>query len=185
MRMCLGLQQRLRHQQVGRGMRLPRRGVMLADPGFLIAELVEPAQHLEIPVVPLLQAPLRRMRGHREISNFHGGFLSFVLLCRRVVACAPGLTIARNRAAIMGGAAAEMWRRAQPPSGRHRKARRQRDALLAPRPCATVGAVGDDSVHAHLDQARAISGVGSRSRPRPSDPSVGIRKSARRLRSRR
>ena len=31
----LGLQQRLRQQQVGRGMRLPRRGVMLADPGFL------------------------------------------------------------------------------------------------------------------------------------------------------
>jgi hypothetical protein len=68
----LGLQKRLRQQQVGRRMRLPWRGVMLADPGFLIAELIEPSQHLQIPVVALFQPALRRMRGHREISDFHG-----------------------------------------------------------------------------------------------------------------
>ena len=49
----LGLQQRLRDQQVGRGMRLPGCGVMLADPGLLVAELIEPAQHLQVPVVAL------------------------------------------------------------------------------------------------------------------------------------
>ena len=70
------LQERLRQQQVRRRMRLPGRGVVLADPGFLIAELVEPAQHLQVPVVPLLQPALRRMRGHREITDLHGGFLS-------------------------------------------------------------------------------------------------------------
>ena len=75
-----GLQERLRQQQVGRGMRLPGRGVVLADPGFLVAELVEPAQHLQIPVVTLLQPALRRMRGHREITDFHGGFPLAVLL---------------------------------------------------------------------------------------------------------
>ena len=68
----LGLQERLRQQQVRRGMRLPRRGVVLADPGLLVAELVEPAQHLQIPVVTLVQAALRRMRGHREIAELHG-----------------------------------------------------------------------------------------------------------------
>ncbi|MGY4256059.1 hypothetical protein ACVI1L_003127 [Bradyrhizobium sp. USDA 4516] len=68
----LGLQQRLRDQQIRRRMRLPGCGVVLADPGFLIAELVEPAQHLQVPVVALLQSALRRMRRHREVSEFHG-----------------------------------------------------------------------------------------------------------------
>ena len=68
----LGLQKRLREQEIGRRMRLPWRGVVLADPGFLIAELVEPAQHLQVPVVTLLQPALRRMGRHREISDFHG-----------------------------------------------------------------------------------------------------------------
>jgi hypothetical protein len=45
---------------------------MFADPGFLIAEFVEPAQHLKIPVLAFLQSAFRRMRGHREISEFHG-----------------------------------------------------------------------------------------------------------------
>ena len=67
-----GLQERLRQQQVRRRMRLPGRGVVLADPGFLVAELIEPAQHLQVPVVTLFQSALRRMRGHREISKFHG-----------------------------------------------------------------------------------------------------------------
>ena len=68
----LGLQERLRQQQIRRRVGLPRRGVMLADPGFLIAEFIEPSQHLQIPVVTLFQLALRRMRGHREISDFHG-----------------------------------------------------------------------------------------------------------------
>ncbi len=72
----LGLQQRLRQQQVRRGMRFPWRGVVLADPGFLVAEFIEPSQHLQVPVVTLLQPALRRMRRHREISDFHGAFLS-------------------------------------------------------------------------------------------------------------
>src|SRR3954453_16586578 len=82
-----GLQKRLRQQQVRRGMRLPRRGVMLADPGLLIAELIEPAQRLKIPVVALFQPALRRMRRHREISDFHGSFLvvGLVLFCRALI----------------------------------------------------------------------------------------------------
>src|SRR5215216_3190028 len=53
-------------------MRFPRRGVVLADPGFLIAEFIEPAQRLQIPVVTLFQPALRRMGRHREISDLHG-----------------------------------------------------------------------------------------------------------------
>ncbi len=67
----LGLHQRLRDQQVGRGVRLPRCGVMLADPGFSEAQLVEPADHLEIPFVAVLQGPLGRMRRHGEITELH------------------------------------------------------------------------------------------------------------------
>ena len=68
----LGLQKRLRQQQIRRRMRLPGRGVVLADPGFLVAEFIEPSQHLKVPVVSLFQSALRRMRRHREISDFHG-----------------------------------------------------------------------------------------------------------------
>ncbi len=73
----LGLQEGLRQQQVRRRMRLPRRGMMLADPGLLIAELIQPSQHLKVEVVTLFQSAFRRMRGHREISEFHGAFLWF------------------------------------------------------------------------------------------------------------
>ena len=93
----LGLQERLRQQQVGRRMRLPRRGVVLADPGFLIAELIEPAQHLQVPVVALLQPALRRMRGHREISEFHGAFLSLFVFSKRVLSRASESTSTRLR----------------------------------------------------------------------------------------
>ncbi|MGY2938830.1 hypothetical protein ACVWZ6_008432 [Bradyrhizobium sp. GM6.1] len=48
----LGLHQRLRDQQIGRGIGFPGRGMVLADPGLLIAELVEPAHDLQVPVVP-------------------------------------------------------------------------------------------------------------------------------------
>src|SRR5207248_2236844 len=55
-------------------MRLPGCGMMLADPGFLVAEFIQPSQHLKVEVVTLFQPALRRMRGHREISEFHGAF---------------------------------------------------------------------------------------------------------------
>src|SRR4029077_9658365 len=67
-----GLQERLRQQQIRRRGRLPTRGAMLADPGFLIAEFIQPPQHLKVPVVAFFQPALRRMRGHRKISEFHG-----------------------------------------------------------------------------------------------------------------
>src|ERR1700733_4713862 len=69
----LGLQQRLRDQQIGRRMRLPRRRVMLANPGLGIPKLIQPAQSLKVPVVAGLQSPLGRMGRHGEIAEFHGG----------------------------------------------------------------------------------------------------------------
>src|ERR1700737_2870292 len=57
---------------VRRRVRFPWRGMMLADPGFLIAELIEPSQRLKVPVVALFLSALRRMRGHGEIADFHG-----------------------------------------------------------------------------------------------------------------
>src|SRR5262249_23188443 len=77
----LCLQKGLRENEIGRRMRLPGRGVMFADPGFLIAELVEPAQHLKIPVLAFLQSALRRMRRHRKVSEFHGVPLAIRFLC--------------------------------------------------------------------------------------------------------
>ena len=70
---ALGLQQRLGDQQIGCGMRLPRRRMMLADPSLGVAEFVQPAQRLEVPVVASLQSPLGWMGGHGEITEFHGG----------------------------------------------------------------------------------------------------------------
>ena len=68
----LGLQEGLGDQQVGGGHRLPRPGVVLADPGLGVAEFIEPAQGLQVPLDRRLRGPLRRMRRHREISQFHG-----------------------------------------------------------------------------------------------------------------
>jgi hypothetical protein len=101
----LGLQERLRQQQVGRRVRLPWRGMMLTDPGFLIAELVEPPQDLQVPVVTLFQPAFRRMRGHREISDFHGG--SSRLFPYGASYCAPAGSIARERRSITGCGTAE------------------------------------------------------------------------------
>jgi hypothetical protein len=59
--------------------------MMLADPAFLIAELIEPAHHLQVPFVAFPQPALRRMRRHREISEFHGvssAVLVVVLRCK-------------------------------------------------------------------------------------------------------
>src|SRR6202000_1828116 len=64
-----GLHSRLRPQQIRRRVRLPWRGVMLADPRLGVAELVEPAQHLKVPVMPLLQSALRRRGRHPDISS--------------------------------------------------------------------------------------------------------------------
>src|ERR1700730_11133048 len=66
------MRMRLGHQEVRRGMRLPRRGVMLTDPGLAEAQLVGPAQLLKIPLVTVEELPLRRVRRHREETVFHG-----------------------------------------------------------------------------------------------------------------
>ena len=79
-----GLQKRLRQQEVGRRVRFPGRGVVLTDPGFLVTEFIQPPQHFQIPVVALLQVALRRMRWHREISDFHGVPLRLSCLTRLV-----------------------------------------------------------------------------------------------------
>jgi hypothetical protein len=55
---ALGLQQRLRHQQIGGRVRLPGRGVMLADPGLAEAQLIRPAQLLEVPLVTVEELSL-------------------------------------------------------------------------------------------------------------------------------
>ncbi len=73
----LGLHQRLGDQEVGRGMRLPRCGVVLTDPAFGEAQLIEPADHLKVPVVAILERPLGRVRWHREISELHRFLLGF------------------------------------------------------------------------------------------------------------
>src|SRR3981189_3482446 len=53
-------------------MRFPGCCVVLADPGFLIAEFIQPSQRLQVPVVTLFQSAFRRMGRHREISDLHG-----------------------------------------------------------------------------------------------------------------
>src|SRR5439155_24526936 len=68
--------QSLGDQQIGGGMRLPGRGMVLADPGLDKAELVGPAQRLKIPTVSLEQRALRRMRGHCEQAVLHGALPS-------------------------------------------------------------------------------------------------------------
>src|SRR5271165_1274251 len=65
------LHQRLRDQQIGCGVRLPRRGVMLANPALAKSELIGPAQGLQVPSMTIEEATLRRMRGHREQAVLH------------------------------------------------------------------------------------------------------------------
>jgi hypothetical protein len=86
---ALGLEQRLGHEQIGRRVRLPGRGVMLADPRLAEAQLVRPAELLEIPLVPVVQRALGRVRRHREQSVFHASLpfltarcLEFYARCR-------------------------------------------------------------------------------------------------------
>src|SRR5439155_9174291 len=60
------------------GVRLPGRGVVLADPRFAEAELVGPAELLEIPLMPVVQAALGRVRWHREQSVVHVSLLGAI-----------------------------------------------------------------------------------------------------------
>ena len=66
MRMRCGLHEGLGHEQIGRGVGLPGRRVVLADPRLAEAQLVRPAELLEIPLVAVVEAALGRMRRHRE-----------------------------------------------------------------------------------------------------------------------
>src|SRR5262245_5424205 len=67
----LRLQQRLRDDQVRRRMRLPRRRMVLADPGLPVTQLIGPPQRLEIPLMTGVETPLRRVRWHGEQSKIH------------------------------------------------------------------------------------------------------------------
>src|ERR1700712_3019855 len=74
-------------------MRFPGCGVVLADPGFPIAEFIQPSQRLQVPVVALFQSALRRMGRHREISELHGvssrGYVFKARLSRASESIAP------------------------------------------------------------------------------------------------
>src|SRR5260370_13186800 len=61
-------------------MRFPGCCVVLADPGFLIAEFIQPSQRLQVPVVTLFQSAFRRMGRHREISDLHGVSSLYVVI---------------------------------------------------------------------------------------------------------
>src|ERR1700682_5384511 len=52
-------------------MGLPGRRVMLAYPRLAEAQLIGPAELLEIPLMTVVETPLGRMRGHREESVVH------------------------------------------------------------------------------------------------------------------
>ncbi len=67
----LRFHQRLGDQQVGGGMRLPGRGMVLADPGLDKAQLVGPAQGLKIPAVTVEEWALRWVRRHCEQTVLH------------------------------------------------------------------------------------------------------------------
>jgi hypothetical protein len=56
-------------------MRLPRRGVVLADPRLAEAELVGPAKQLEIPLMTIVEAALGWVGRHSEQSVIHGRLL--------------------------------------------------------------------------------------------------------------
>ena len=76
--------QRLRDQQVGRGMRLPRSGMVLPDPAFAEAKFVRPAQGLQVPSVTFEEAALRRMRGHRKQAVLHRDLSADGLIAKNI-----------------------------------------------------------------------------------------------------
>jgi hypothetical protein len=45
--------------------------MVLTDPAFGEAQLVEPTDHLQVPIVAGFQWPFRWMRRHGEISELH------------------------------------------------------------------------------------------------------------------
>src|SRR6202008_2253454 len=58
------------------------------------AEVGQPAQHWQLPVVALLQATFRRMRRHREIAQFHGrSLICYFVMARRL---GPALFMSRR-----------------------------------------------------------------------------------------
>src|SRR5262249_28628444 len=63
-----GAEQRLRDEQIGRGIRLPWRGEMLADPGLAKTEAVAQFEMFEVPFEALAQPAFRRMRRHHEYA---------------------------------------------------------------------------------------------------------------------
>src|SRR5882672_4314805 len=84
-------------------MRLPRRRVMLADPRLAEAELIRPAELLQIPLMPVVQGALGRMRRHREESVIHASLLRR----RGVLRPAAGGISYRNRRLSMTSPIAE------------------------------------------------------------------------------
>ena len=56
-------------------MRLPRRGVVLPDPGFREPVFVRPAQGLEVPFMALAKVSLGGVRRHGEEAEVHGWLL--------------------------------------------------------------------------------------------------------------
>src|SRR5260370_16670014 len=75
-------------------MRLPRCGVVLTDPAFGEAQLIEPADHLKVPVVAILERPLGRVRWHREISELHRFLLGFRRKSTTIATTAQGCAAA-------------------------------------------------------------------------------------------
>src|SRR5262249_19123075 len=49
--------------------------VVLADPCFRVAQLIGPPEGLQVPLVAVVQIPLRRMGRHREQSEIHRNLL--------------------------------------------------------------------------------------------------------------
>ena len=67
----LGPREGLGDHQVGSGAGLPRRCVVLANPGLAEAQLVEGDQVVEIPLESLADSTLGRVGRHYEGTEFH------------------------------------------------------------------------------------------------------------------
>src|SRR5262245_25841301 len=68
---ALGAHEGLGDHEVGGGDRFPWGGEMLANPGFLEAQLVDQAQVIQVPLVGFIQSPFRWVGWHHEQSEFH------------------------------------------------------------------------------------------------------------------
>ncbi len=67
-----GLGEAAHEQQVRRRIGLPGHRVMLADPGLAIAQLVQPADDLQVELEARFQVPLGRVGRHGEKAELHG-----------------------------------------------------------------------------------------------------------------